>query len=292
MVTIAAVLLAIGATVVVVWVGLTRQREQLVTAYAEFQQQMHADRDEQLHRTVDTVMSLAQQRLGAEREHESQRLAGTESRIGLELTHMRTELDQMTTLVRQLERNRAEQMGSLAEQLAEAGRQTRTLNDTTNQLRQALSSSQARGQWGERMAEDVLQRAGFLDGVAPPSWSSATPPISSARCCVAGRRSIAGIEPLSKSSIETVPMKGSASWTWGSMPPGITYLPVASSVSMPSESSGPRPGAKIAAIVSPSTRTSAAWAPAGPTTVPPLISRAMTVWSPWLRLGYGLVRSP
>jgi DNA recombination protein RmuC len=78
---------------------------------------------------------------------------------------MRSELDRVTTLVRQLESNRAEQLGGLAEQLTEAGRQTRALNETTHELRQALSSSKARGQWGERMAEDVLQLAGFLEGV-------------------------------------------------------------------------------------------------------------------------------
>ena len=165
MITIVAVLLAIGGTFVVVWFGLARQREQLASAYAELQQQLHADRDRQLHRTVDTVMSLAQQQLSAVRDREAERMAGSESRIGLQLDHMRGELDQVTMLVRQLERNRAEQMGTLTEQLAEAGRQTRALNDTTNELRQALSSSQARGQWGERMAEDVLQLAGFLEGV-------------------------------------------------------------------------------------------------------------------------------
>ena len=165
MITIIAVLLAVGGGFAVVWLGLTRQREQMDRAYAQMQQQLLSDRDTQLHQTVDTVMTLAQQQLGAVRDRESERLAGTESRIGLQLQHMRGELDQVTSLVRQLERNRDQQMGSLAEQLAEAGRQTRMLNETTHDLRQALSSSQARGQWGERMAEDVLQLAGFLEGV-------------------------------------------------------------------------------------------------------------------------------
>lgn len=165
MITIIAVLLAVGGGFAVVWLGLTRQREQMDRAYAQMQQQLLSDRDTQLHQTVDTVMTLAQQQLGAVRDRESERLAGAESRIGLQLQHMRGELDQVTSLVRQLERNRDQQMGSLAEQLAEAGRQTRMLNETTHDLRQALSSSQARGQWGERMAEDVLQLAGFLEGV-------------------------------------------------------------------------------------------------------------------------------
>jgi DNA recombination protein RmuC len=164
-ITVVAVLLAIGGTFAVVWFGLIRQREQTERAYAQLQQQLHADRDTQLHQTIDTVMSLAQQQLGAVRDRDAERLAGAESRIGLQLQHMRGELDQVTSLVRQLETNRATQLGSLAEQLAEAGRQTRALNETAHELRQALSSSQARGQWGERMAEDVLQLAGFLEGV-------------------------------------------------------------------------------------------------------------------------------
>ena len=46
-----------------------------------------------------------------------------------------------------------------------AGRQTQVLAETTQSLREALSSTTARGQWGERMAEDVLRLAGFVDGV-------------------------------------------------------------------------------------------------------------------------------
>ncbi len=35
----------------------------------------------------------------------------------------------------------------------------------TNSLREALASPKVRGQWGERMAEDVLRLAGFVEGV-------------------------------------------------------------------------------------------------------------------------------
>ena len=39
------------------------------------------------------------------------------------------------------------------------------LTDTTSQLRQILSSSQARGQWGERMVEDILDFIGLVEGI-------------------------------------------------------------------------------------------------------------------------------
>jgi DNA recombination protein RmuC len=164
-VTIIAVLVAVAGTFAAVWFGLAQQRRHLAQASAQLERRLQADREAQLHTTVDTVVSLAQQQIGAVRGQDAQRLEGTESRIGLQLQQMRSELDQMTSLVRQLETSRAQQFGSLAEQLAETGRQTRVLSETAHDLRQALSSSQARGQWGERMAEDVLQLAGFLEDV-------------------------------------------------------------------------------------------------------------------------------
>src|SRR5690606_8330644 len=78
---------------------------------------------------------------------------------------VQAELARMTGLVRSLERGRAEQLGLLSGQLRATGEQTRHLAETTRQLREALASSRARGQWGERMADDVLRLAGFVEHV-------------------------------------------------------------------------------------------------------------------------------
>jgi DNA recombination protein RmuC len=172
-VTIIAVLIAVAGTFAAVWLGLAQQRRQLADASAILERRLQADREAQLHTTVDTVVSLAQQQIGAARGQDAERLQGTESRIGLQLERMRDELDQVTSLMRQLETSRAQQYGTLAEQLAEAGRQTRALNETAHDLREALSSSQARGQWGERMAEDVLQLR--LDSGGVPDFTFLLP---------------------------------------------------------------------------------------------------------------------
>ena len=78
---------------------------------------------------------------------------------------MREELARLNRLVEDTERDRREHVGELTSQLQAAGRQTQVLTETTQSLREALSSTTARGQWGERMAEDVLQLAGFVDGI-------------------------------------------------------------------------------------------------------------------------------
>ncbi len=49
-------------------------------------------------------------------------------------------------------------------QVEHSSRRIENLNDTTDQLRRILSSSQARGQWGERMVEDILNLLGMLEG--------------------------------------------------------------------------------------------------------------------------------
>jgi len=42
---------------------------------------------------------------------------------------------------------------------------TQRLKDTTDHLKQALASSKKRGEWGERMAEDIINLVGMVEGV-------------------------------------------------------------------------------------------------------------------------------
>ena len=83
--------------------------------------------------------------------------------------------------------------------------------------------------------------------------------------------------PVSKVSEASVPPNGSSMWVWASMPPGITYLPVASitvsTFAARSTPSSAEPGDSTAAIVSPSTSTSAVAVPVALTTVPPVIKQ-------------------
>ena len=81
--------------------------------------------------------------------------------------------------------------------------------------------------------------------------------------------------PVSNVSEALVPPNGSSMCVWASMPPGMTSLPLASiTVSTDAARSWPsswEPGASTAAIVSPSTSTSAVAVPVAFTTVPPVI---------------------
>ena len=59
----------------------------------------------------------------------------------------------------------AQRFGQVDESLRTHAEVASTLSDSTRMLREALANPQARGQWGERMAEDVLRLAGFTEHV-------------------------------------------------------------------------------------------------------------------------------
>jgi DNA recombination protein RmuC len=74
-------------------------------------------------------------------------------------------LERVTSVVADLRAERAGQHGELLARVGEAHRVTEALRTTAEGLQRALASPQARGQWGERMCDDVLRAAGFVEGV-------------------------------------------------------------------------------------------------------------------------------
>jgi DNA recombination protein RmuC len=126
---------------------------------------LRAERDEAVKAAIEHLVLVNGQMLTAERRLGTQDLDGKKSLIDHELVAMRGDLHKLTTLVNDIERERREHVGELTSQLREAGRNTQVLAETTQSLREALSSTSARGQWGERMADDVLRLAGLVDGV-------------------------------------------------------------------------------------------------------------------------------
>ena len=91
------------------------------------------------------------------KEH-SKELESKKELIDQRLTDMDTKLGKVEQLVQELQTDRKTQFGALGQQL-------QSLTSTTNSLQQALADNRARGQWGERMAEDMLNMMGFVEGI-------------------------------------------------------------------------------------------------------------------------------
>lgn len=128
--------------------------------------------DEQLGTVVASLQSkvaevdkIVAERIGGMSDTVDARVGGMSKNLGHQMTAMGSELQQVRTLVAQLQKERAQQHGQFVESLESATRQQKVLAETTQQLREALANPQARGQWGERMAEDVLRSAGMREGI-------------------------------------------------------------------------------------------------------------------------------
>ena len=150
----ALVLVVVTAVVVggVVWFVLSRQAE--------------ASRDATVRAAVDTVYAMAGDKLGDHLAAGSREIDLHGQAITQQVEGMAGELTQVRDLVAALQRDRVDQQGRLETRLEEAARQSADLAGVTGALRQALAGPQSRGQWGERMADDVLRRAGFVEGVS------------------------------------------------------------------------------------------------------------------------------
>jgi DNA recombination protein RmuC len=120
---------------------------------------------EALSKSTEEFLKLAKARLESEREIGFKELDAKKGLIDQQLHQMTSKLADVSNLMKELETDRVEKFGELASQLKTATQQSAALTQTTNLLREALASTKARGQWGERMAEDVLRLAGFIENV-------------------------------------------------------------------------------------------------------------------------------
>jgi DNA recombination protein RmuC len=120
---------------------------------------------EALGKSTNEFLKLASKTFTDQSKLSEQQLDGKKQLIDHTLKNMKEELTKVQDVIQKVENERKESFGQLSSHLKQSVEQTRQLQEVTNQLNTALSSSQIRGQWGERMAEDVLRLAGFMEGV-------------------------------------------------------------------------------------------------------------------------------
>lgn len=118
-----------------------------------------------LKKNSDEFLKLANEILSRQSLLGEKELEGKKKLIDQSLEGMKSDLKKVGELMQSLEKDREQKFGQVASQLKHTAEQTTLLQETTRQLRQALSSTKTRGQWGERMAEDVLRLSGFIEGV-------------------------------------------------------------------------------------------------------------------------------
>ena len=118
-----------------------------------------------ISRNSEEFINRAHEVLKGQTQLNEKELEGKKALIDQSLNLMHKELEKVNNMIRELEKDRENKFGELANQLKNVVYETSKLEETTNSLKATLSSSRKRGEWGERIAEDIIKLAGFIEGI-------------------------------------------------------------------------------------------------------------------------------
>lgn len=118
-----------------------------------------------LNQSTSQLVEIAKNQLGAQQTQNTQEFDSKKRLIDQQLNQMGATLEQVRTLMSDAQAQSGERLSALTTEIRNTAAETKRLTETTNTLRETLANSRARGAWGERMAEDVLQAAGLLPNI-------------------------------------------------------------------------------------------------------------------------------
>ena len=164
-VLLAGIAIGVVVTIVITRVYKPYYRQDVLSIGGEIQKNMSAFTDAATQSAVDHLVKLSGQVISGQAQLTHQSLEGKKALIDQSIKEVRDNLKGVNDLIAVLEKDRAHAYGDLAAQLKASSEQTLRLSETTGKLQAALGNTQVRGQWGERMADDILLSIGFVEGV-------------------------------------------------------------------------------------------------------------------------------
>ena len=111
-----------------------------------------------LNKSQNVFLNLAEQRLNTQTKTHTAELDSKKQLIDQQLEQMQAKLGQVEQLISEFETARESKLGALGQQLE-------NVSHTLGLLQQALGNTRSRGQWGERIADDILRISGFVEGI-------------------------------------------------------------------------------------------------------------------------------
>lgn len=141
--------------------------------YQTIQKQFKENQQEQIASMIDTVFGKSAAKVA---EQSRQILQGEKEIIKTDLDNKQQVIEKLIGKlqedmkvrqeeIRSLEQDRTKKFSELTSALDEHRKQTDELVISTKNLEKVLSNNQQRGEWGERIIEDLLQANGLVEGV-------------------------------------------------------------------------------------------------------------------------------
>ena len=120
---------------------------------------------EALKAGIDQILLLAKDKFESKQNEIHTELSAKKEAIDKTVQNLEGQLQKYELLIRSFEKDRGEKYGSLANELKNASLVTTKLQETTGRLNNILGNVKLRGQWGERMAEDIIKNCGLIEGI-------------------------------------------------------------------------------------------------------------------------------
>ncbi len=115
--------------------------------------------------SIDKITQQSKQALEKDRDAISVNLENKQKAIEKLVKNLEEDLKQRQQEIRTLEQDRVKKFGELSAQIESHRDVTKELYVSTQQLSKVLSNNQQRGEWGERIIEDLLLSNGLVEGV-------------------------------------------------------------------------------------------------------------------------------
>jgi DNA recombination protein RmuC len=145
--------------------ALEQQMVLLERQAAEMEARLGREREHTVTAAADMAARMAGEKLGDSMTSGSRQLDLRTTAFEKRVEGLTGQLQHLGDVVAKLQQDSAQQHGQLVTGIQQVTSASRALAETTGHLREALASPKARGQWGERMADDVLRQAGMVEGV-------------------------------------------------------------------------------------------------------------------------------
>lgn len=161
-----------GAALVLVITSMARKKsvEEMARQKDEIEKISKAAFYEVASKSSEQLISLAKQVLDSKTSETSTELDNKKQLIDQSLSSlskdMQERMEKVQNLMTDINKNVPEKYGQVSNAMQNIFTQSEGLRKSIDSLNLALSGSQQRGQWGERIAEDILRHVGLVEGVS------------------------------------------------------------------------------------------------------------------------------
>ncbi len=114
---------------------------------------------------LQQIPVMVKSQFEAEQNKKNTEFETSKKAVELSVKGLEDQLKEYRQLMQSFEKDRAQKYGNLENELKNASQTTLRLQETTTKLNDILGNNKLRGQWGERMAEDIIRNAGLIEGV-------------------------------------------------------------------------------------------------------------------------------